>query len=154
MIKTTAVAPAADNGAISHLFNNLDLIIDNQDVILSNESYRNINIPGIFVGGLYVGMYKMSLGDILHLWAGTQWHENFRYYYNIIGTPLSGMNTAYWYDAASKQIQYGTYYDGRSYFMGLAKPALSYMAKRAASNSKSNLSIFDLVKQLQRTSAR
>ena len=59
MIKITAVTPAADLGAISHLFNNLDLIIANKDKILSNESYRNINISGIFVGGLYVGMYEI-----------------------------------------------------------------------------------------------
>lgn len=149
MIKITAVAPAADQGAISHLFNNLDLIIANKNKILSHESYSNINIPGIFVGGLYIGMYEMSLGDILYLWDKTQWHENSRYYYNIIGTPLSGMNTAYWYDIKSKQIESGTYYDGRLHFMGLAKPALSYMSKRSSSNVKSRLSIFDLVNQLQ-----
>ena len=150
MIKITAAAPAADQGAISHLFNNLDLIITNQDKILSNESYRNINIKGIFVGGLYVGMHEMSLGDILYLWNKTQWHEDSRYYYNIIGTPLSGMNTAYWYDTTSKQIKSGTYYDGHLSFIGLAKPALSYMSNRPSNNIKSNLSIFDLVHQLQR----
>ena len=150
MIKITAVAPAADQGAISHLFNNLDLIIANKDKILSNESYRNINIQGIFVGGLYIGMYEMSLGDILYLWDKTQWHEDSRYYYNIIGTPLSGMNTAYWYDAKSKQIKSGTYYNGRLYFMGLAKPALSYISNHPSTKTKSNLSIFDLVNQLQR----
>lgn len=154
MLKTIVAAPATDNGAISCLFDNLDLIVANKRKILSHKKYRNIQIPGLYVGGLYVGMHKLSVGDILRLWDKTEWKTGTRYYYNIIGTPLSGMNEAHWYNTETKKFESGTYFNGKLHFLGLAQPALDYLnqSKITSNNNADNsaLSIFDLVKQLQR----
>ena len=98
MAHTYVAAPAVDKKSISYLFENLDFILNNKQKILFHKEYKNIKIPGVFVGGLYVGMYEMSIGDLLILWDKTEWHTGTCYYYNIIGTPLSGMNNACWYD--------------------------------------------------------
>lgn len=150
MIKNVAVAPTADNGAISCLFRNLDILIGNQKIILSNQEYSNIKISGLFVGGLYVGMHEMFLGDILSLWKNTAWHTDNKYYYSIIGTPLSGMNTAKYFDLKTRQHKAEVYFDGNLHFLGLAKPALEHMKKYTQVRAQSKLTIFDLVKQLQR----
>ena len=149
MLKFYVAAPAADKGAISCLFENLDLIIGNKAKILSHNKYKNIKIPGIFVGGLYVGMYNMLLGDILNIWDKTKWHDGTKYYYNIIGTPLSGMNNCSWYDTETKSFEHGSYFNGKSHFLGLAAPALKYMTKHQKVKKQSDLTIFDLIKQLQ-----
>ena len=149
MLKMFVAAPATDKGAISYLFDNLDLIVDNKDKILSCDDYRNVKIPGIFVGGLYVGMYELSLGDILNLWDKTVWRDKTKYYYSIIGSPLSGSNDSAWYDQETKSFEHGSYFNGKIGFLGLAAPALEYM-KTAPKKPKSQLSIFDLVKQLKR----
>ena len=117
MLKFTVSAPHIDNGAITCLFNNLDLILANHAKILSCKKYRNIKISGLFVGGLYVGMYELSLGDILTLWQTTGWKNDSKYYYNIIGTPLSGMNNTHWYNAITKQFESGSYFNGKSHFI-------------------------------------
>ena len=151
MKKNIVVAPTTDKGAISHLFNNLDFIISHKNEILSSQEYSNIKIPGIYVGGLYVGMHNLSLGDILNLWDKTEWHTKNRYYYSIIGTPLSGMNTAHWYDIETKKFNSGTYFNGKLHFLGLAKPALNYLQNKennfTNTRSQKELSIFDLVKE-------
>lgn len=150
MLKITVTAPATDNGAISHLFNNLDLIISNKDKILSREKYSNIHVSGFYVGGLYMGMHEMTLGDLLSLWDKTEWHSEDRYYYNIIGTPLSGLNTAHWYNIKNKTFESGPYFGDKLLFMNLARPALIHLKRHQADRKKSKLSIFDLTGQLRR----
>ena len=148
MTQLHIVAPTTDERAISHLFKNLDLILSNKRYILSHSKYRNIRVPGLFVGGLYIGIHEMSLGDILKLWDKTEWYTEPRYYYSIIGTPLSGMNESRWYDFEKKKFESGTYFNGKEHFLGLAKPALDYL-KLHHKYTKSELSIFDLVELLQ-----
>ena len=145
MLKMHVASPAIDKGAISHLFENLDLIVRNKQTIMNRDEYRYIAIPGIFAGGLYVGMRIMSLGDILDLWETTVWRDGSRYYLNIIGSPLSGSNHSWWYDTETKQFGSGAY----STFMGLVKPALEYIKAHPKECEPSELTIFDLVKQLQ-----
>ena len=150
MIYTYVEAPAIDFGAINHLFENLDLILANRRKIMFHRKYRNIAIEGLFAGGLYMGMYELTLGVMLQLWANTEWHTGTRYYYNIIGSPLSGRNTASWYDAETRKIESGTYVNKQGlHFWGLGKPVNEYVRKHPC-YYKSNLTIFDLVKQLQR----
>ena len=124
--------------------------MNNKQKILFHKEYKNIKIPGVFVGGLYVGMYEMSIGDLLILWDKTEWHTGTCYYYNIIGTPLSGMNNACWYDIKTKRFETGSYFNGKYGFSGLAKPALDYLKAHKTKENNSKLLIFDLVKQLQR----
>ncbi len=150
-LKHVVVAPTTDKGAISCLFENLNLINTNRDKIWGTPEFSNIQIPGLYVGGLYVGMYKIRLGDILKLWSDTQWHDGNRYYYNIIGTPLSGMNTTHWYNADTKTFESGRYNNGRLQFMGLARPAFDQIRNSKLNNPNaaiSKLTIFDLVRQL------
>ena len=151
MIYSYVEAPAIDFGAINHLFENLDLILANRRKIMFHRKYRTIKISGIFAGGLYVGMHRMTLGNLLHLWKHTEWHTGTRYYFNIIGTPLSGSNHSWWYDTATKKCDCGKYYNGKYHFLGLAKPALDYLKWHELYREPSKLTIFDLVKQLQRS---
>ena len=151
VLKTVVVAPTTDKGAVSCLFENLNLINANRDKIWGTPEFSNIQIPGLYVGGLYVGIYQIRLGDILKLWFNTQWHDGNRYYYNIIGTPLSGMNTAHWYNADTKTFESGQYKNDRLQFMGLARPAFNQIRSSKLNNLNaaiSKLTIFDLVRQL------
>lgn len=151
VLKTVVVAPTTDKGAVSCLFENLNLINANRDKIWGTPEFSNIQIPGLYVGGLYVGIYQIRLGDMLKLWFNTQWHEDNRYYYNIIGTPLSGMNTAHWYNADTKTFESGQYKNDRLQFMGLARPAFNQIRSSKLNNLNaaiSKLTIFDLVRQL------
>jgi hypothetical protein len=95
-------------------------------------------------------MYNLALGDILSLWNNTKWQTENRYYYNIIGSPLSGKNTAHWYNTETKNIESGAYLGNTLQFMVLARPALSLLNKNKEKRIKSKLSIYDLTKQLQR----
>lgn len=151
MIFAYASAPDMDRGAINHLFENLDLILANRRKIMFHRKYRNIKITGIFVGGLFAGMHHMTLGNLLHLWKHTEWHTGTRYYYNIIGSALSGSNNSWWYDTATKEMANGGYFNGKYYFRGLAKPALDYLKWHELWGAPSKLTIFDLVKRLQRS---
>lgn len=148
MIKHTMTAPNADYKSISHLFNNLDLIITHRDEILSQEQYRNIYIPGMYVAGLHVGKLNLSLGDMLNLWQKTEWKNGAIYYFSIIGSPLTGVNNAHWYNVNTRQFESGAYYG----FLGLARPALAFFRQTEPERSKispSSVSVFDLVHQLQ-----
>lgn len=149
MIKTHVAAPAIDQGAISHLFENLDLIVRNKQTIMRNSEYRNLKIPGLFVGGLYVGMREMSLGDILDLWETTEWHTDSKYYLNIIGSPLSGTNHSWWYNIETKRFGSGEYFNGKVHFIGLASPAIKYLQAHPKEGGPSAMTIFDLVNELQ-----
>lgn len=149
MVTFTVVAPTIDKGAVSCVFDNIDLIIANRDKILSHSEYKNIKVKGFFVSGLYVGSHELSVGDMLNLWQDTVWHTGTRYYFNIIGSPLSGKNQAFWYDYDTKRINSGTYFDGRVGFTGLAKPYFAYMKKRREIRKYSNLNVFDLVQKLR-----
>ena len=148
ILKQSITAPVADKESITCLFNNLDLILSHRDEILSNENLRNIYIPGMFVAGLYVGGHKLCLGDMLNLWDKTEWCSGGRFYYSIIGTPLSGMNTAHWYNTENKQFESGTYNNGNLSFLGLALPAFQYMKQQKLNGNRQNSSwsIFDLIK--------
>lgn len=162
MLQINTVAPAVDKSAISHLFNNLDLILDNKSKILFHKKYRRIKISGINISGLYLGTYDLFLGDLLKLWEKTEWKTASRYYYSIIGTPLSDMNTSYWYNTDTKTFEQGTYFNGKEHFSGLARPALQYLQSgktfvnpnkmisvwKTKNKTPSNLTIFDLIKKL------
>ena len=149
VLKTVVVAPTNDNGAVSYLFENLDLIKSNKEKIWATPEFNAIQIPGVYVGGLYVGVYQIRLGDLIKLWDETEWHNDNKYYYNIIGTPLSGMNTANWYDEKNNTFEAGTYSNGKLRFMGLARPAFKQVKKNQLKEPASTLSVFDLVQQLR-----
>lgn len=150
MLRISVAAPNVDEGTISRLFDNLDLIIANRGKILSDPKYSEIKVPGLYVAGLYLGVYEISIGDILNLWDTTQWHTDSRYYYSIIGSPLSGMNTSYWYDSETKTLQSGPYcVDGRQRFLSMAAPAVNYLKQRNKNTKQSELSVSDLLEYLQ-----
>lgn len=151
VLKHIVTAPRADFESITQLFSNLNLILINQDKILSNEKFSHIYIPGMFVGGLYVGMHQLSLGDMLKLWENTEWKTGVKYYFSIIGSPLSGRNTAQWYNSDTKKFEKGMFHNGKYGFMGLGSPAFKQL-QLADPNRKnitpSTLSVSDLIKNL------
>lgn len=149
VLKTVVVAPTNDNGAILCLFENLNLIKSNKEKIWATPEFNTIQISGVYVGGLYVGVYQIRLGDLIKLWDETEWHNDNKYYYNIIGTPLSGMNTANWYDEKNNTFGSGTYSNGKLRFLGLARPAFNQIKKNQTKEPISKLTVFDLVQQLR-----
>lgn len=147
-LKHVVTAPRADFESISKLFCNLNLVLSNQGKILSNEKFSNIYIPGMYVGGLYVGMHRLFLGDMLKLWKNTEWKTGAKYYFSIIGSPLSGNNTAHWYNLDTKQFESGGFNNGRVGFIGLGQPAFQCLQLSDPNRLKripSSLSIFDLI---------
>lgn len=107
MITFNIEAPSIDKGAFECLFNNLDLIRSNKKFIMSRKKYRNIKIDGIYAAGIYVGGNKISLGVLLDLWDKTVWHTDNKFYFNVIGSPLSGTNHCGWFDADTQKFEYG-----------------------------------------------
>lgn len=107
MINITLETPSLDKNSLSCLFENIDLIRNNQSFINTRKKYRNIKIKGIFSAGLYVGGMEIPLGVLLDLWNNTNWHTDNKFYFNIVGSPLSGMNNCAWYNYDTKQIEFG-----------------------------------------------
>ena len=126
MLTFNIEAPSTDKGAFECLFNNLDLIRSNKKFIMSRKKYRNIKIDGIYVAGLYVGGHKISLGVLLDLWDKTTWHTGNRFYFNVIGSPLSGMNHCGWYNIDTKEFEYGKNIQSWHY---LARPAFKFVSE-------------------------
>lgn len=83
------------------LFTNLDLILTHQDFILNDSKYSNICIRGCGVFALYIPTFPLFVGDLLQLWAKTEWKQDEDYFYCITGSPLSGSNSSkYWSNKA------------------------------------------------------
>ena len=90
-------AATPDKEVLQALFDNLDLLQQHQDLILSNPKYYNIHIQGSGVFALYIPTFSLSLGELLLLWQHTPWKQEDTYFYCITGSPLSGSNTSrYW----------------------------------------------------------
>ena len=90
-------AATPDKEVLQALFDNLDLLQQHQDLILSNPKYYNIHIQGSGVFALYIPTFSLFLGELLLLWQHTPWKQEDTYFYCITGSPLSGSNTSrYW----------------------------------------------------------
>ena len=90
-------AATPDKEVLQALFDNLDLLQQHQDLILSNPKYYNIHIQGSGVFALYIPTFSLCLGELLLLWQHTPWKQEDAYFYCITGSPLSGSNTSrYW----------------------------------------------------------
>ena len=107
MITFTIETPHLDKDASECLFNNIDLIRSNKKFILSKKKYRDIRIKGIFAAGLYVGGSDIPLGVLLNLWDKTNWCSSNRLYFNVVGSPLSGMNSCGWFNLDTKKLEFG-----------------------------------------------
>lgn len=92
-IKITVKPPKEDKKALEALFNNLSLIIQNKNLILTTPEYYNIRISGVGVYPLYVQTLDLFIGDLLQLWEQTDWKQGDEYFYYITGSPLSGSNS-------------------------------------------------------------
>lgn len=78
-------------------FNNFDLIQQHKEEIYANHEYSNIFIQGCGVFPLYVQPIRLSIGELLKLWDETEWKQDDKYFYTIVGSPLSGGNSSkYW----------------------------------------------------------
>lgn len=78
-------------------FNNLDLINQHKQLIFDTPDYFNIRIAGLGCFPLYVQPIRLSIGELLKLWDETEWKQDDKYFYTIVGSPLSGGNSSkYW----------------------------------------------------------
>ena len=106
-IQSVITEPAKDKDFVGAVFANLDLLLKNKNVIYSHQEFYNIQIPGFFVGGIFIGQRNLLLGDLMVLWENTGWQSDGKYYYSIVGSPLSGRNSAKWYNSKTKQFEGG-----------------------------------------------
>lgn len=104
-IQSYIEAPKPDESGLEMLFDNLDLILKHKDLILSDQDFYSIKIKGIGAGGCYIGGVNLLLGDLLTLWEYGKWHKDNKYYFYVIGSPLSGSNSASFYDIKERKIK-------------------------------------------------
>lgn len=96
-IHITVNSPTSDKQALECLFQNIGLVVQNKDLILSTPQYYNIHIQGVGVYALYILTLKLFLGDLLQLWEKTAWKQEGNYFYHTTGSPLSGSNcSSFW----------------------------------------------------------
>lgn len=144
-----------NNEEIGTFFANINLILNNADKILQNETYYNIHIKGTGIDGIYIGHIDLFLGDLIRLWmSGSPWRNGGKFYYHLGGSPLSGMSfCTYWQDG-----ELGSDKNLPS-FCTLLKPAnmvIKNLKEKPVGitlpfphRKHSNLSINDLLKQLK-----
>lgn len=107
-IRSIVQEPVQDKDFLNAVFEHLNLLLQNKDIIYSHSEFYNIQIPGFFVGGIFIGQRDLLLGDLMVLWENTEWQSDGKYYYSIVGSPLSGRNSARWYNSKTKQFESGT----------------------------------------------
>lgn len=87
----------ANTQDLETFFKNFDIIQQHKEVIYANPEYYNIFIQGCGAFPLYVQPIRLSLGELLKLWAETSWQQDGKYFYCVTGSPLSGSNSSkYW----------------------------------------------------------
>ena len=104
----------------------------------------------MYFAGLHVRMHQFCIGEMIKLWDETEWHTDSKYYYCIVGSPLSGNNVSFWFDSNTRAFDSGLYHNGKWGFLGLVQPAAKCLHKYPFHGPESKLSVFDLVKQLQK----
>lgn len=83
---------------LAYFFSRLDEFMTLKAQIFCHKELYRTKIPGCAAGGLYLGCYPLSIGDLLYLYDTGKWRitaENgdLYYLYRITGSPLSGINT-------------------------------------------------------------
>ena len=97
MLHFFAKLDTPNNEAIQAFFDNFDLIQQHKEEIYANPEYYNIRISGLGCFPLYTPPIKLSIGELLKLWDETEWKQDDKYFYTIVGSPLSGGNSSkYW----------------------------------------------------------
>lgn len=97
VIRFFAKPDTPNNEAIQAFFNNFDLIQQHKEEIYANPEYFNILVVGLGCFPLYTPPIKLSIGELLKLWDETEWKQDDKYFYTIVGSPLSGGNSSkYW----------------------------------------------------------
>ena len=97
VIRFFAKPDTPNNEAIQAFFDNFDLIQQHKEVIYANHEYYIIFIQGCGAFPLYTPPIKLSIGELLKLWDETEWKQDDKYFYTIVGSPLSGGNSSkYW----------------------------------------------------------
>ncbi|MBR5904247.1 MAG: hypothetical protein IKZ49_01790 [Alphaproteobacteria bacterium] len=119
-------SPEQDEQERQCLFENIDLLIENTDLICKRKRYSTIPVPGMGCGNSIAGGEKFNLAVLLKLWTETRWHEDSKYYIFASGSGLSGCNTTWWYNAETKTIESGTYIP----FLKLCYTGLYYARKK------------------------
>ena len=153
--------PKFNNQGLDALFENLSLILQNRDLILSTPEYRNIYISGMGVYPLYTPPLKLFLGDLLVLWEKTTWKQGDEYIYYVTGSPLSGRNCCHLYKEGE-----GLTSKNNSSMMALMAPAFllaqtgsperqtKCIPAECPPRTPSSLSIFDLINILNNSNQK
>lgn len=91
MKKIIVTAQQPDLKSISVLFDNINVIMENRQIILNDPDFYNIYIDGISVCSAYTGEVRIPLGVLIQLWDSEPWCTDKQYTYRIGGSPLSGL---------------------------------------------------------------
>jgi len=155
-IRITVTSPQTDKQALACLFQNIELIEQNKELILSTSEYRDIYISGVGVYALYIPPLKLFLGDLLRLWEQTPWKQENEYFYYTTGSPLSGSNcSSLWSKAGgfnSKHIPSIGALLKPAYLLvntGTTNQTANYVSVNVPKREVSKLNIYDLVEKLK-----
>ena len=97
VIKFFAKPDTPNNESIQAFFDNFDLIQQHKEEIYANPEYYSIRVTVCGAFPLYTPPIKLSIGELLRLWDETEWKQDDKYFYTIVGSPLSGGNSSkYW----------------------------------------------------------
>lgn len=105
-----ASTPSSDNATLSLLFNNIDLLLKNIETIKNNPENYYIQIPGTGITGIYIGFYRLYLGDLLQLWnSNSTWIKRYgarkKYIYHLGGFPTCGICFLSFFNAQTGEIK-------------------------------------------------
>lgn len=109
---------------------NLDLILENANRIISTPKYFHIRHRWSYFGDTTMGSKNIQLGVLVLLWKEKKWISackecnNETYMYRVGGVSLSG---GHQYHAACPNCRKTFYYTGDSGLMALIKPVWIFM---------------------------
>lgn len=156
-IKFFVRADEPDTAALQALFENLSLLQQHRDLILSTPKYYNIRIQGSGVFALYIPTFALSLGELLLLWEQTSWQQDDKYFYCITGSPLSGSNSSKYWNAEKGFNSQSTTTFGKQLRSAISirrtgSPIYDENSPTPIETQKletSNISIFELIEKLK-----
>jgi len=135
-------------------FNNIDMILNNSEIILQNEQYKNIRIKGTGIDGIYIGHIDLLLGDLITLWNNAKWRDDQKFYYHLGGSPLSGMSfCTYWLNGKigcdRNKPSFGTLLEPANKVIKNLNEQPNYITLPFPKRTHSNLNINDLIEILK-----
>ncbi len=141
-LKSYASAPREDVESLSMLFENIDVLLRNVELIKSVPENYYIEIQGTGVTGVYIGSYTLYLGDLLQLWESPSlWIEKsgeaVKYIYHLGGFPTSGSCFLRMYNTKTSCLEK----ESRCHFLDYFRDTKLFLNNRPVRHSNKKLKV-------------